>query len=584
MRVDVIDTAEKLAALEANWNAVYDADPDAHFFLSFPWISKWLARVTYPSLVLAVRADEDASDYVAFLPIWIKTKERKTGELYNVVHMGGNHFSDYTGLLCRPELQELAIPALADGLKQLNWRQIYFQDIRISDERLAILMKSFRKKDFNIEEEAEEIQDGINLNISPAAQLADSWDAYLDTKLSANTRQKLRRLLRQFEASKDLRITHADKDTLDRDIEILLRFWADRWGRQKGDRLEGILENNRVMLRHMFAAGRLFLPIMWNGEKPVGALSIFTDPVKKACHFLAGGRDQMFQGPSPGLLMHAYSIRHAIQEGFRQYDFMRGDESYKYSFGVENSRLRTLIVATNNKKNLGGKLDIHCIEIAIRRALQNHRNGLKEKAEVGYRTILEVSPKSIAAHYGLGRILAERGDQAAAMDHYRVLLESHPDGYQPSFLLARSLQTQGKLAEAADAYCQGIEREPKSSDAYFDLGHVLRQLRLYELAIAAFEVVTELEPEFPTVDEAKINAVKARDRQKPDEYLRATAESGAMGERVAKLKAIARVLERKKPKADVPLVLEWQQKGPERPFTFSRSIMPTVGGKAPTKN
>src|SRR5262245_1448214 len=173
MRVDVIDTAEKLAALEANWNAVYDADPEAHFFLSFAWMSKWLARVSYPSLVLAVRPDEDNVDYVAFLPIWIKTKERKTGELYNLVHMGGNHFSDYTGVLCRPEAQEQAIPALADGLKQLNWRQLYFQDIRISDQRLAILLKSFRKKDFNIEEEAEEIQDGINLNISPAAQLPE---------------------------------------------------------------------------------------------------------------------------------------------------------------------------------------------------------------------------------------------------------------------------------------------------------------------------------------------------------------------------------------------------------------------------
>ena len=90
------------------------------------------------------------------------------------------------------------MPALADGLKQLNWRQLHLQDLRISDHRLALLLKGFRKKEFSIEEEAEEIQDGINLNISPAAQLAESWDAYLDTRLSANTRQKLRRLLRRL--------------------------------------------------------------------------------------------------------------------------------------------------------------------------------------------------------------------------------------------------------------------------------------------------------------------------------------------------------------------------------------------------
>src|SRR5262245_39179584 len=202
MRVDIIDTPERLAAVEANWNAVYDADPEAHFFLSWTWMSRWLTRITYPSLVVAVAPDPESADYVAFLPIWMKTKERRTGNLYNVIQMGGNHFSDYTGLLCRAESQDQAIPALAEGLRQqLNWAQLSFQDIRISEQRLALLLKAFRKRDFSIEEEPDDIQEGINLCLSPCAQLPGDWDEYLDKKLSANTRQKLRRLLRQFEGS-----------------------------------------------------------------------------------------------------------------------------------------------------------------------------------------------------------------------------------------------------------------------------------------------------------------------------------------------------------------------------------------------
>ena len=56
------------------------------------------------------------TDYVAFLPIWIKTKERKNGEMYNVVHMGGNHFANYTGFICRPEWAEQALPALGEKI------------------------------------------------------------------------------------------------------------------------------------------------------------------------------------------------------------------------------------------------------------------------------------------------------------------------------------------------------------------------------------------------------------------------------------------------------------------------------------
>jgi len=583
MLVEIIDDQKKFTELQPQWEAVYDADPEAHFFLSWTWMFNWLKRVTYPSLILAVRPEGESPDYAAFFPLWIKTKERKTGELYNVIHMGGNHFADYAGFICRPEMQEQAIAAIADGIRQLNWRQLHLQDIRTSDERVTLLLKALRRKDFNVETTAAEIQDDIDLGICPVAQLPGDWDAYLDTKLSANTRQKIRRLLRQLEISKDLRIIPADKDTIDRDIEILLKFWTKRWGDQKGTRLAGILENNRVMLRHVFDAGSLFLPVLWQGDRPVGALAILADYKKKAFLFFAGGRDQTFKGPPPGVVLHAHSIRHAIQNGITIYDFLRGNESYKYSFGVEEHRIKTIVVETKNKKNLGDKLDKHCVSVAIKRSLQNHRAGDKEKAEVGYRLVLEIEPRSVAALYGLGRIAAERGNQAEAMELYKTLLAGSPEGYEPSFLLGTTLQAQGKLAEAADAYGQGIEREPKNPDAYYDLGRILRKLGLYDLAIAAFDVVADLEPDFPDIGMTKLKTVKSRDRRSPEDRARSASTNAAMSDRIGKLKAIARAADHYKPKADVPLVLEWQQRGPERPFSFSRNATPTAGAVKPTQ-
>lgn len=583
MRFEVIDSPEAFKGLQASWDAVYDADPEAHFFLSWTWMSNWLDRVNYPSLVLAARPEGESSDYAAFFPIWIKTKERKTGDLYNVIHMGGNHFADYTGFICRPEQQEAAIAALADGFKQLNWRQLHLQDIRTSDQRVALLLKALRRKDFNVEEQATEIQDGIDLGICPVAKLPADWDEYLDSKLSANTRQKIRRLLRQVESSKDLRIVPADKDSIERDIETLLKFWTKRWGDQKGTRLAGILENNRVMLRHVFDAGSLFLPVLWQGDRPVGALAILADSKKKTFLFFAGGRDQTFKGPPPGVVLHAYAIRHAIQDGITDYEFLRGNESYKYSFGVEEHRIKTIVVSTKNKKNIGDRLDKHCVSVAIRRALQHQRAGDKDKAEIGYGLVLEVEPGSVAALYGLGRIAAKRGNHEAAMDRYKALLSASPEGYQSSFVLGATLQAQGKLAEAADAYSQGIEREPKSADAYYDLGRILRKLGLYDLAIAAYDVVVELEPEFTDINLMKLKAVKARDRRSPEERARVASENAAMCDRIVKLKAIAKAAGHYKPKTDVPLVLEWQQKGPERPFSFSRNATPTAGVKLPPK-
>ena len=98
MQIDLIDDEETLNKLQANWDAIYEADPDAHLFMSWSWMSKWLPWVDLPWVVLAARA-EGASDYAAFFPLRVKTKERKSDGLYNDDHHGrqslcrlhGNH-------------------------------------------------------------------------------------------------------------------------------------------------------------------------------------------------------------------------------------------------------------------------------------------------------------------------------------------------------------------------------------------------------------------------------------------------------------------------------------------------------------
>ncbi len=41
MQVDVIDTLDALKAHQGEWEAVYVADPEAQFYVSWPWILSW---------------------------------------------------------------------------------------------------------------------------------------------------------------------------------------------------------------------------------------------------------------------------------------------------------------------------------------------------------------------------------------------------------------------------------------------------------------------------------------------------------------------------------------------------------------
>ncbi|AWC20895.1 hypothetical protein CO731_00336 [Aminobacter sp. MSH1] len=67
MQVDVIDRLEELERLRTDWEATYSADPEAHFFLTWTWISNWLRGLRHPWVVLAVRSG--SGGYVAFLPL-----------------------------------------------------------------------------------------------------------------------------------------------------------------------------------------------------------------------------------------------------------------------------------------------------------------------------------------------------------------------------------------------------------------------------------------------------------------------------------------------------------------------------------
>ncbi|HTO59684.1 MAG TPA: GNAT family N-acetyltransferase, partial [Bradyrhizobium sp.] len=533
-----------LNEVRAKWDAVYDADPEAQFFSSWVWLSKWLAAINAPLSILAARPDDGPSDYVAFFPLWLKTKELKSGGFYNDLIIGGLYLADYTGVLCRPEFEDQAMPAFARHIKQLNWAHLQLEYLRASDRRMALFMREYAEGEIKVTEHNPVDENKVPLTICPVAALPADWDEYLDTKLSANTRQKIRRLLRQIDRSDEFRISHVEKATLDRDIEILFRFWTSRWGPLKGDRLPGILDNNRMMLRHAFENGALHLPVLWHGDRPVGALATFVDARKKSFLFYMAGRDQAYDGPPPGLALHAHSIRHAIRNGFTTYDFLRGNEAYKYSFGVEEHRIKSYVLATKNEENLGGRLDIRSLPFALKHAKEHHRAGRHDKAEPGFRQILDLEPRNADALYCMGQIMAARAEHAAAIGMFKTLLADSPQIYKAWVRLGKSLAANDQPDEAVEALCEGIGREPAKTDAYHALGHVLLDLGLYDQAIGAFDAVRDLQPDHPDVGASLMKAVRLRGGLSSKELARRAASHADIRGKVAALSAVAAALSR----------------------------------------
>ena len=133
------------------------------------------------------------------------------------------------------------------------------------------------------------------------------------------------------------------------------------------------------MLTAAHEIGAVFLPILWKGDRPLGALGHVIDRRNGVAHFIAGGRDPAAEEKGIGQLLHFHSIDWAIDQGLICYDFCHGNERYKYSYGaVDTPVLYFEIKRTDYDPALA--FDFICAGAALRRMEEFLQKGKTEAA------------------------------------------------------------------------------------------------------------------------------------------------------------------------------------------------------------
>src|SRR5690606_16644422 len=134
------------------------------------------------------------------------------------VTTAGTPVADSTGFICAPRHQAQAIPLFARYVRELRkrirWATLRLGKIRTSEERVRMFLSHYQGNDYVILHDGKINRDGIDHAVCPCIDLPGDWDAYLSDCVSANTRQKLRRLLRRVEASPQFDLAEAAAETI----------------------------------------------------------------------------------------------------------------------------------------------------------------------------------------------------------------------------------------------------------------------------------------------------------------------------------------------------------------------------------
>jgi CelD/BcsL family acetyltransferase involved in cellulose biosynthesis len=185
----------------------------------------------------------------------------------------------------------------------------------------------------------------------PQLDLPDSWDAYLAT-LSANRRQILRRKERSLRGNHAVALTDYAADGLDEGWGHLMRLHERRWGDDGGAFRDPRSERmQRQFAGEMARRQQLWLTTLDVDGQPAAAWYGFA--CGRTVYFYQGGRDPRWERESVGLVLMGMMIQRAIQQGYRAFNFLRGDDPYKRQWTPSGRMTEETVIFRSGWAGLG---------------------------------------------------------------------------------------------------------------------------------------------------------------------------------------------------------------------------------------
>ncbi|MGX7877477.1 GNAT family N-acetyltransferase [Mesorhizobium sp. ORM6] len=310
LRADVIQDSGAFDDLEPHWWPLWTQCASATPFQSPAWLLPWW-RTFAPGDLSAI-AVWSGNDLVGLAPLYLE-RHASGSRLLPI----GISLSDYLDVLCLPELKEAVGTAIAETVLSLEWVQWILPNLPAEAVSLDLVLPG--------------IEESLSTGHAACPVLALSGGETITGSVPARRRRQLRRALRAAQRRGRVTITRAETAP-GMFLGHLIRLHKARWAGQGG----GVLTQSTVEF-HRDALPRLaarHLARCWVVEidgAVVGAYYGFHH--RSRAYAYLGGFDPAYAQESPGAILIGKAIAEAVQEDAREFDFLRGRESYKYCWG-----------------------------------------------------------------------------------------------------------------------------------------------------------------------------------------------------------------------------------------------------------
>ncbi len=329
--------------LKADWNGLLSRATCKVPFLTFEYLQDWWQTRgggEWPQASeLLLLVGREGSELVGIAPFFAAELEGKK----KLLLLGSHEISDFLDMIVTADQEEAFITALLEyyscNLEQqqgfTGWELFNLIE---GSSTIASLEKIAAKTGYQVNQS--------RLQPAPRIALPGDWEQYLesiDKKQRHEIRRKMRRAL-EGEVKVEVYFT-ADPQLVESDAEAFMSLMAQ--DPEKARFLTTAMRQQfRLGIRRAFESGWLQLAFLRVGGQNAAAYLNFD--YDNQIWVYNSGIDRSFMEYSPGWVLLGYLLQWANEHKRGHFDFMRGNEDYKYKFGAVDRHVCKVSLTTKS--------------------------------------------------------------------------------------------------------------------------------------------------------------------------------------------------------------------------------------------
>lgn len=314
LTVEEVTDVAGLSALGEEWRALVDAAEEVTPFQTFEWVEPFWRHCGRGRLWVLLAREQ--GHLVAVMPLFVA---RMRALLARRVAFIGEPGADYQNVIARAGRVDECRDAFLDYLltHRDRWDVLDLEHLREG----TTLTRTARRR-------------GAVLRLvphrtCPATALPATWgemSSALGKNLRANIGRRRRQLGREFQ----MELTTVSAPQIDEAMAAMYELHSKRWQRRgrAGYFAEDAMRACHREIAHGFARRGWLRLHQLRLDGQIRAVS-YCFRFGKSVMYHNGGFDLELSRYSPGMVLMSYAIEQAIGEGAREFDFTRGDETYK---------------------------------------------------------------------------------------------------------------------------------------------------------------------------------------------------------------------------------------------------------------